>query len=44
MKSSVDTETNISFWKKVQIVKILGIYFSLDPKISEEMNYKEILN
>ena len=32
------------FGKLVQQVKILGIYFTLDVKIKEEMNYKEILS
>ena len=32
------------FGKLVQQVKILGIYFTLDWKIKEEMNYKEILS
>ena len=31
-------------WKMVNEVKILGIYFSLDINIKEEMNYKEILS
>ena len=30
--------------KKVEVVKILGIYFSLRIDIKEEMNYKEILS
>ena len=32
------------FGKLVQHVKILGIYFTLDWKVKEEMNYKEILS
>ena len=32
------------FGKLAQKVKILGIYFTLDVKIREEMNYKEILS
>ena len=32
------------FGKLVKEVKILGVYFTLDIKIKEEMNYKEILS
>ena len=32
------------FGKKVDIVKILGIHFSLNPEVAEEINYKEILS
>ena len=32
------------FGKEVEMVKILGIYFSLDPDVSEALNYKEILS
>ena len=32
------------FGKLVKEVKILGVYFTLDIKVKEEMNYKEILS
>ena len=32
------------FGKEANILKILGIYFTLDPNVAEEMNYKEILS
>lgn len=34
----------LPFGKKVREMKILGVYFSLDLKIREELNYKEILS
>ena len=32
------------FGKEVQSIQMLGIYFSLDVHIKEEINYKEILS
>ena len=32
------------FGKKVRLIKILGIYFSMDPEVQERINYKEILS
>ena len=32
------------FGNLVQKIKILGVYFALDVRIKEEMNYKEILS
>ena len=31
-------------YKMVPFVKVLGVYFSLDIDVQEEMNYKEILS
>ena len=36
--------TGITLGKMVSLVKVLGIYFSLDINVKEEMNYKEILS
>ena len=35
---------SLSFGKVVREVKILGVYFSVDLKLREEMNFKEILS
>ena len=35
---------DFSFGKLVKIVKVLGVFFSLDENIKEKMNYKEILS
>ena len=32
------------FGKKVRLIKILGIHFSMDPEVQERINYKEILS
>ena len=34
----------LPFGKLVDVVKILGVYLSLNVDIKEEMNYKEILS
>ena len=35
---------DFSFGKLVDILKVLGVFFSLDENIKEKMNYKEILS
>ena len=41
-----DTEglEETQFGNTVKEIKILGIYFTLDPQVKEELNYKEILS
>ena len=41
---SVSLRHSFPFGKQVDMVKILGIIFSLNPDVAEEMNYKEILS
>ena len=36
--------SGITLGKMVSLVKVLGIYFSLDINVKEEINYKEILS
>ena len=44
MGKEEDKPDILLFGKLVKEVKILGVYFTLDIKIKEEMNYKEILS
>ena len=42
--SSKDSAYDFSFGQKVTELKILGVYFTLDPEVKENLNYKEILS
>ena len=39
-----DKSQKLPFGNGVKEIKILGVYFALDVRIREELNYKEILS
>ena len=44
MDPTLTQNDKLPFGKVVQMVKILGIYFSVDMESQERINYKEILS
>ena len=41
---SHDSNYDFPFGQKVDVLKILGVFFTLDVDVKEKMNYKEILS
>ena len=41
---SLDSNYDFPFGQKVDVLKILGVFFTLDVDVKEKMNYKEILS